>query len=381
MGHAERRVLIVAGERSGDAHAARLVAELRALGDCRVRGVTGPALEHEGAERIVAMDELAVLGFSAVLARLPRLFAAYRRILDEARRWKPDVCVLVDAPGFNLRLGPQLKRLGLRVVYYIAPQVWAWHPERARAMAAWVDELAVVFPFEEPLFHDAGVRATFVGHPLLDALAPEVDEATLRAELELEPGARIVGLLPGSRAQELQHHTPALLGAAAMLGRERSDFAFVVAHPSVPGLADGRVDDAHAAHGARVRVVRGRTHAVQAFAVAAAVASGTASLETALFGTPLAIVFRTGRLNFAIARRLVTLKRIGLPNIVAGEDVAPELIQGACQPERIAAALAPWLDDPRAHAEQVAKLARVRAALGEPGAARRAAARVWEHLA
>ena len=377
----ERRFLIVAGEASGDLHASRLVAALRELGPCRVRGITGSALEQAGAERVVAAEELAVIGFSAIVPRLPRLWRAYRRMLDEFERFRPHACILVDAPGFNLRLGPALKRRGARIFYYIAPQVWAWHAERAAHMAAWADRLGVVFPFEERLFRDAGVNATYVGHPLLDDLAPEVGEAELRRELGIGPERRIVGLLPGSRAQELRHHWPIMLRAARLLRERRPDLLFVTALAGPPGEAlrerlspgqGGRPSDPE------LRVVSGRTRAVQKHARVCAVASGTATLETALFGTPLAIVYRVGRLNYAIARRVIRLERIGLPNIVVGEEVAPELLQDRFTPEALAATLARWLDDEREHASMRAGLARVRQKLGAPGASRRAATVAWQ---
>lgn len=378
----ERRFLIVTGEASGDAHAARLVAALRALGPCRVRGVTGPALEAAGAERVLPMDELAVIGFSAVLPRLPRILRARQLLLRELAAFRPHACVLVDSPGFNLRLGPALKRRGASIFYYIAPQVWAWHPKRAATMARWVDELAVVFPFEEALFRQAGVKTTFVGHPLLETLSPEVNEVTLRRELGLGAGQPVLGLLPGSRPQEVRHHLADMLAAARMLTERRPDLAVVVAlasGPGAPGSAEAlepllpRGWRGRTRAFSSLRAVRGRTRAVQAVATACAVASGTAALETALIGTPLVVVYRVGALNYAIARRLVTLDRIGLPNIVAGVDVAPELIQDAFTPARLAAALAPWLDDPSARAAQRAKLDIVRAKLGERGASARAA--------
>lgn len=369
---AARRFLIVAGEPSGDAHAARLVEALRALGPCEVRGVAGPALRAAGVHAVAPMERLAVIGFAEVLGRLPELVAARRRLLAELASFRPHAVVLVDYPGFNLRLGPELERRGARVFYYIAPQVWAWHPERAAAMAGWVRELAVVFPFEEEIFRRAGVNATFVGHPLLDDLAPEVDAASFRAELGVTADQPVLGLLPGSRRPEIARMLPTLLEAAGRLRRDRPDLvAVVAAAPALGRRAEARV----AAAGARL--VRGRTHAVQAHATACAVSSGTATLETALFATPLAVVFRTGRLSYEIARRLVTLRRIGLPNIVAGEDVAPELIQGALTPGALEAALAPWLDDPGRRAQAAARLRQVRERLGAPGASRRAAERLW----
>lgn len=387
-----RRFLIVAGEASGDAHAARLVAALRELGPCECRGVAGPALISAGVEAVVPMEDLAVIGFSGVLARAPRLLRAYRRVLAEAASFRPDAALLVDSPGFNLRIGPELARRGIRTFYFIAPQVWAWHAERAAAMARWVDRLAVVFPFEEELFRAAGVNATFVGHPLLESLAPEVDEATLRSELGAGPRDRIVGLLPGSRAQEFRAHAGVLRDAARLLRRGRPDLVPVV--PIASGL-DSRALERVGFHGTGgktqevraggagspwegVRVVRGRTRAVQAFATACAVASGTATLETALFGTPLVVFYRMGRINYEIARRVVKLPRVGLPNIVAGAEVAPELIQDDLTPEALAAALAPWLDDPAARAAASRRLHVVRERLGAPGAAERAARLLWE---
>ncbi|MFI5370556.1 MAG: lipid-A-disaccharide synthase [Candidatus Eisenbacteria bacterium] len=370
-----KRLLIVTGEASGDLHASRLVEALRAHGRFEARGVAGPCLRAAGVEPLVAAEDLAVLGFSGVLAKLPRLLDTRRRLLATRDSWRPDAVVLVDYPGFNLRIGPALKSGGARIFYYIAPQVWAWHPERARAMARWVDRLAVVFPFEEPIFREAGVPTVHVGHPLLDELAPETDETTFRRELGLPAGARILGLLPGSRAQEIHRHLDRMLAAAARLAAERPDLHAVVALPPDPTI------DTPEAAGPRpgwLRVVRGRTRSVQRWATCCAVASGTATLETALFGTPLAIVYRVGWLNYQIARRLVSIDHIGLPNIVAGAPVAPELIQHAFTPARLAETLAPWLDDPSERERRSRLLATVRKRLGTPGASARAAAALWD---
>ena len=370
-----KRFLFVTGEASGDLHAARLVTALRALGPCTIRGIAGPRMRAAGVECLVPAEELAVVGFSEILGRLPKLFAARRRILDEYARWKPHVVVLVDYPGFNLRLGPELKRRGARVFYFIAPQVWAWHPERAAAMARWVDRLAVVFPFEEPIFREAGVAVTHVGHPLLDGFAPEVTSDALRSELGMAPGARLLGLLPGSRAQEIARHLPVLVEAARRLADSRADLHVALALPPGAPVPSGwpRAPRWHA--------LAGRTRAVMATATACAVASGTATLETALFGTPLVVLYRTGRLNHALARRFIRIPRIGLPNIVAGEDVATELLQDALTPASLAEALAPLLDDPHAQDAARRRLATVGARLGGPGASERAAGLLWSMAA
>ena len=367
----QRRFLIVVGESSGDHHGARLARALFARypdGAVRIRGVAGPAMRTAGVEPILEQESLAVMGFSEVIAHLPTLLKARRTIVEEFDRFQPDVVVLVDYPGFNLRLGPQLKKRGATVFYYIAPQVWAWHEERAEQMAKWVDELAVVFPFEEEIFTKAGVKTHFVGHPLLDDLAPEVDEATWRRELQIADDAPVLGVLPGSRKQEFERLIRPMLETVALVRQRVPDVEIVL--PLAPGLASRRID----APG--VRVVTDRTHATQCHAQACIVASGTATLETALFATPLAIVYRLGALNFAIARRLVKLQRIGLPNIVCNAEVAPEFVQHLFEPQPVADAVVPWLEDESRRAAQSAGLACVRERLGGPGASERAA----EHL-
>ncbi|MFN8588105.1 MAG: lipid-A-disaccharide synthase [Candidatus Eisenbacteria bacterium] len=375
-GTGARRLLVVAGEASGDVHAAALVRALRERADVDVCGVAGPRMRAAGVRAIVEQERLAVIGFSGVLAKLPVLFGARDAILREAAAFRPHAIVLVDYPGFNLRLGPQLERFGAKRFYYIAPQVWAWHPERAHEMARWVDRLAVVFPFEEAIFRDAGVDTRFVGHPLLDALEPECDETALRAELGVPPGARLVGLLPGSRRGELKAHLATLLEAGRELVRRGSGVVPVVA------LAEGfRPEDWPFARYPEVKVTRGRTRAVQRFAACCAVASGTATLETALFGTPLAIVYRVGAINWAIARRVVKLPRIGLPNIVAGHEVAPELLQGDFTATRVADTLGAWLADDAELARRRDALRVVRERLGGPGASTRAADALLELLA
>jgi lipid-A-disaccharide synthase len=369
----ERRLLVVAGEPSGDAHAGRLVRALSAPAAGACAAWPGPRC----ARPVSSRDPAGGPGGDR-LQRHPRQAAGAparpRRLLAEVSSFRPDAVVLVDYPGFNLRLGPELKKRGARVFYYIAPQVWAWHAERAREMARWVDRLAVVFPFEEPLFREAGVNATFVGHPLLDDLAPEVDEARFRAELGITSAATLVGLLPGSRQGELDAHARVLLEAAQKLRTDRPA-GVVPVLALAPGL---KLDRVPATLRTSARIVTNRTHCVQAFSACCAVASGTATLETALFGTPLAIIYRVGRVNHAIARRVIRLSHIGLPNIVAGKEVAPELLQDALEPGRLAALLGGWLGDPATLARRRAELGVVRERLGGPGASARAAELVRE---
>ncbi len=371
-----RRILVVAGEPSGDLHAARLVESLARLRPLEVQGAGGPRLAAAGARILVPQDRLSVIGFSGVLSRLPELFRARDRLLRTARDWRPDAALLVDYPGFNLRLGPLLQREGVPVLYYIAPQVWAWHPERARAMAAWVRRLAVVFPFEEAIFREAGVDTVFVGHPLLDDLHPEADAAAFRREIGAGADDPVLGLLPGSRTGELARLASPMLEAAQRLRRRFPALRPVVA------LAEGlSLRGVRPALLEGVAVMRGRTRSVQAHAAVCAVASGTATLETALFGTPLVVVYRLGWLNAQIAARVLTLRHVGLPNIVAGHEVAPELLQRDLTPAALAERLGRVLADPQEAARQREGLRVVRERLGGPGASARAAAAFDEVLA
>ncbi len=371
-----RRLLIVAGEPSGDHHAASLVRALGALGPLEVRGIGGPRLEAAGARILVPQDRLSVIGFSGILSRLPDLLRAKDSLLRAVDEWRPDAALLVDYPGFNLRLGPMLHRKGTRVLYYIAPQVWAWHPQRARAMASWVAKLAVVFPFEEAIFREAGVSTAFVGHPLLDDLTPEIDERALRLEVGAGLEDPIVGLLPGSRTGEIARLARPMLEAAQRLRRRIPNVRPVVA------LAEGRaLEGVRASLLEGVTVLEGRTRSIQAHASVCAVASGTATLETALFGTPLVIVYRLGWLNAEIARRVLTLPRIGLPNIIAEREVAPELLQRDLTPEALAERLSRVIEDGAEAARQREGLKVVRERLGGPGAAARAAAVFHEAMA
>lgn len=334
--------------------------------DAELYGLGGDRMAAAGVDLLAHVDQLAVMGFVEVLRHLPYFVDLMKRVKQTMLERPPDLVIPIDYPGFNLRLARHAKETNHRVLYYIAPQVWAWHPERAGEMARWVDALAVVFRFEVPIFEKAGVPTRFVGHPLVDELEAETDAATLRSRLGVDAGAPLLGLLPGSRRQELARHLAPMIETARRVRRTQPDVVPVLA--LAPGL------DAEVPADSGIRIVRGLTHAVQAHAAACVVASGTATLETALFGTPLAIVYRVGTLNYAIARRLVTIGRIGLPNIVTGEDVAPEFVQADFVPERVAAAVRPWLADPAAREAQAAKVRLVRAQLGDGGASARAAA-------
>jgi lipid-A-disaccharide synthase len=367
-------VLVSAGEVSGDQHAAALLTELRALRpDLAAWGVGGPRLAAAGQRQSAGIEQLSLVGITEVLPRVASIFALLRRLTRELARRRPDVVVLVDAPDFNLRLAAAARKLGLRVVYFITPQVWAWRRGRLDDIRRTVDLALCILPFEQSLFREAGVRADFVGHPLTDLVRPSASRRALRAEFGLDPSRPVVAVLPGSRRSELRALMSSLVGAARVLSRraDRPQFLVPTASPELRTLLEPL-----AAPPAVAQIVAGRAFDCVAAADAAIVASGTATLETALVGTPSVTVYRVSALSHAIARRLVRTRWISLPNLLLGEEAVRELIQRDCRPETIAAEIARLIDDPSAAERVREKCGKVKTLLGPGGAAARAAAAV-----
>jgi len=360
------RLFVTAGEVSGDRHAGALIEALRArVGPVEVRGLGGEAMALAGASLLARADRLSVLGFAEVVRRLPFFLRLLRRVQEELISWKPDLLLPVDYPGFNLRLARYARRKRIPVAYYIAPQVWAWRRDRRPGIRRAVDHLLVVFPFEEPLFREAGIPTTFVGHPLLDR-GPAMEPGDLRTELGVGPDRKLLALLPGSREQEVRAILPRLLEGT----QDLSDRGVALVVSRAPGLSDALYRDAEAA---RIRTWSGDIASLARAADGALVASGTATLETGLAGTPLAVVYRTGAFNWHVARALVRPQAIGLVNIAAGGERVPELLQGECNPGRVRGVAEKLLFDPRERQEQEAYLRPLRERLGGGGAAERAA--------
>jgi len=358
-------VFVSAGEPSGDQHAGALVAALQSLvPDVAVEGIGGPHLAAAGARLMARIEHLTVIGFVEVVRKVPAHLALLRRVRRRLAQGDVRLVILVDYPGFHLRVAAAARRAGVPVLYYVAPQLWAWHESRVHRMAATVSRLAVILPFEEPFFSARGVPTTFVGHPLMDRppLAPAED---LRRTLGVAGGRPVLGLFPGSRPQEVARLWPAFRDAAAVARRERPDLQVVVAAAAGCAYPDP----------GEVRVVEGRARACFAVADAALCKSGTTTLEAAVAGTPLVVAYRMHPLSYLLARRLVHVPWIGLVNLVAERQVAPELIQGAVTPDALAQAVLPLLDPSSAERRaQLAGLTEVRRRLGDAGAAARAAA-------
>lgn len=364
-----REILLVAGEASGDMHAAGLAEALRRVRpDLSLAGIGGERMEQAGVALVERTDQLAVMGFVEVLRSVPRHRALLRQLGARLKSGRVAALVTVDYPGFNMRLAAAAQAAGVPVLYYITPQVWAWGASRLPKLARLVTRAAVILPFEEALLKAHGIDATFVGHPLLDRATglPTRDEA--RRELGVAPDARLLAVFPGSRQQEIDRHLQPFVATAAEL--RRRDPALEVMVSTAPGIT---IDAARCPF----PQVRASSLALLRAADAALCKSGTTTLEAAVTGCPLVVGYRTSRWTHAIARRLVRIPHIGLVNVVAGRQVAREFVQDALVPEKVSDALWPLLDPAREERRQlVADLAGVRAQLGTPGAAGRVAAMV-----
>jgi lipid-A-disaccharide synthase len=368
-------VMISCGEASGDLYAGALVAELKRLDPTTsVFGFGGSNLADAGAELIADYGAYSVTGLAEALRVLPRSYALYRRLVGEARERRPSVFVAIDFPDFNFRLGQALKAIGVPVVYYIGPQLWAWRPGRLETMKRFVDLVLPIFPFEERIYRDAGIPVEFVGHPLIDLAHASTDRATLLGELGFEAHHPTVGLLPGSRPNELRAILPDLVEAARLVSRQVPQVQFVLAR--APNLADDLLAPAVAARDRgeiTLSVVAGRTDDVLAGVDVVVTASGTATVQTALHERPMVIVYRVSPLSYWLGRRFVKVDTFGMANLIAGRRFIPELIQDAFTPEAVAGHTVKLLTDQVAAAEMRRGLRDVRLRLGQRGASRRAA--------
>ena len=365
------RIFISAGEPSGDQHAARVAAALlRRWPDATIDAFGGPALKAAGATIRFPMERYTVIGFFEVLGKLPAHIRLYRTVVRDFRAGRYDLLIAVDYPGFNIRLAEAARKAGVRSLYYIAPQLWAWRPERARRFAGATDRVAVILPFEPEFFGRVGVKAEFVGHPLVEHLPPHSQEA--RNRLGLSPDERVLAVFPGSRTQEITRLWPEFRAAAERLLHDGACDRVIVA--GTPGR------EYPGSNGMLVHSGDGAT--VLAAADAALVKSGTTTLEAALADTPMVVAYRVHPVTAAIARRLMTVPWISLVNLVAGRPVVPEVVQGGANRTALADLVRPLLDrNGAATRAQHEALAEVRARLGTPGAAERVVALAEELLA
>ncbi len=371
MTAAPRQLLVVAGEASGDLHGARLLSELRRLiPDLAAFGLGGDEMRAAGLEAVAHSSEISVVGITEVLKILSRAREIFATLLREVERRRPELAVLVDFPDFNLRLAKQLKARGVKVVYYISPQVWAWRRGRVKTIAARVDRMLVLFPFEVEFYRDHGVDVVHVGHPLVDEV-PVLPQAWESAQGAAGPFR--VALLPGSRVSEVEALLPTLLAAVRRLA---ADLPIEVRIIKAPTISADLLEDAADLAGLPVEIILEERFAAIADSHLALCASGTATLEVGLLGTPMIMVYRLARWTYLLAKLMVRLPYVSLVNLVLGRKVVPELIQGEASPERIAAEAARLLTRAGERDRMRQGLAEVRGRLGAGGASRRAAAEV-----
>jgi lipid-A-disaccharide synthase len=361
-----RKVLFVAGEASGDLHAAGVAAALRRIRpELELAAVGGPRLAEQGVELIHRDNQLGVMGFVEVLRHVPRHFLLLRTIRKMLRQGEVAVLILIDYPGFNMKVAAAAKEAGVPVLYYVTPQVWAWGAGRIPRLAQLVTKAAVILPFEEPLLRGFGIDATFVGHPMLDRAVNMPTRVEAREALRLPQNTPVLALFPGSRQQEIDRHIDDFVATASELQRRTPGLEVLVSVAPTVALDSARCP---------FRLVHSASLSVLRAANVALCKSGTTTLEAAIADCPLVVAYRTGRISFALAKRLVKVPNIGLVNVVAGREVAREFIQDEIVPSRIADVLSELLiKDSRRRWEVLSGLAEVRAKLGTPGAADRVA--------
>lgn len=366
-------VLISAGEASSDMYAARLATALRARTGARLFGMGGKRMAEAGVELIADYHQVAVVGISEVLHKIPTVIGVQRRIACEAVRRRAALAILVDSPGTHLGVARRLKNNGIRVGYFIGPQVWAWRPGRVRVVKRLVERMVVIFPFEEGIYRKAGVPVNFVGHPLVDVVKASMGRTEFAARYRLDAGRPIVTLLPGSRRSEIERHYPFIMEACERLSREartRGAIQFVLA--AAPAL-ETELFAPYARPGVSVTRVEGATYNALSAADCAIVASGTATVEAALLGTPMVVVYRVSPTSAFVLKRMVRSPFIAMVNLIAGRRVVPELIQDQFTSETVTEEVRALLESPAARDEMKAALAEVRTKLGPGGAIERAA--------
>ncbi len=372
--------MLVAGEASGDQHAAHLVSAIRA--ECFVEtsffGATGEKMREADVETIVRADDLAIVGLPEIARALPMFWKTFQTLKNEAIKRKPDAVILIDFPDFNLKLAKSLKKHGLKIIYYISPQLWAWRKYRARTIRESVDLLLTILPFEQHWYAKQGItHVEFVGNPLAGEVKSALTKIEFCAKHGLDENKPIISMLAGSRSKEISRILPLLLETAAQMEKIRADVQFIV-----PLAASRSLAEVETAKGAAVNlpknllIVKDETREALNASDAAAVTSGTATLETAILNVPMAIVYRTSALNYRLLRPLISVEHFGLINLIAEERLANELIQADFTPEKLGSELFRLLE-PAANREMRGKLRRVTDQLGSGGAARRAAQAIW----
>ena len=374
-----KRIMIVAGEASGDLHGGNLVQAMHKIDpEIRFYGVGGRNLKKAGVELIADAADMAVVGLTEVVFKLGMILKVMAQLKASLKKDRPDLIILIDYPDFNLPLAKAAKKYGIKVFYYISPQVWAWRRGRIGKIKKIVDRMAVILPFEADLYREAGVDATFVGHPLLDVVRTKYPRKEALRRFDLREEVTTVGILPGSRQSEVTRLLPVMLGAAEIIEKQIKDVQFVL--PLADTLDIAFVSQIIAKHSVAVRLIPNEVYDVIGCTDIAMVASGTATLETALMETPMIIIYKVSAPSYYVGRMVINVDHIGLVNIIAGKAVVPELIQFEASPEKIAAEVIDILTT-KGHMEHIkAELKKIRNMLGSHGAAERVARLAYDMI-
>lgn len=372
--------MIVAGEASGDLHGSNLVRSALSLDpDLKFYGLGGENLRNAGIDLLFDLEHQGLFGFLEIVSSLRSTIGIYRSLKASLTRDRPSAVVLIDYPDFNLRLAKSAKRLGIPVFYYISPQLWAWRQGRVKKVDRYVDRMAVVFPFESDFYQRHGVEVSFVGHPLLDVMDPPRPKEEVKTELGFDPSQPLLGLLPGSRMSEIKAHLPLMLESAGRLNAGRPN-GVSLAVAQADSLGSGELTPFLELGPKDVKLVAGRTHDLQNAADVILTASGTATLETALMLTPMVVIYRLKLLSYQIFRRMVKIEHVAMANLIAGEEVVPELLQNDARPDNIVTELNRILDSPEDRRRMVEGLTLIRKKLGGQGASLRAARLLLETI-
>jgi len=365
-------IMIIAGEASGDLHGAHLVRAMHGINpDLRFYGVGGEKMEEAGVRLVVHSSEMAVMGVTEILPRLGFILKVRRGLKKSLKQSEPGLLILIDYPGFNLPLARFAHEKGIRVFYYISPKVWAWRKKRIYALEQYVDRMALILPFEEEVYKGVDLDARFVGNPLLDTVKRKYPRGEAVKKFGLQEGAKTIALLPGSRKGEVTRLLPVMLETAAILKERIPTVQFVL--PLAETLPYDLVQGLISQQGIAVRIIQGDVYDVVGLADIAVVASGTATLETALLGVPMIIVYKVSPLSYCIGRMFVHVDHIGLVNLIAGRRIVPELVQGEATPEKMGEEVYDILTSGARMEEMKRDLMHVNKMLGEPGASHRAA--------
>jgi lipid-A-disaccharide synthase len=366
-----KKIIMVAGEVSGDLHGAHLVQAIHRLDpEVQFLGVGGEGLERAGMKLLYSSRALSVVGITEVLPKIRSILKAFKILKQSLDRERPDLVILIDFPDFNLRLAKAAHRRNIPVLYYISPQVWAWRSGRVKQISRWVKKMIVFFPFEVPIYREAGVDVEWVGHPLVDIARPTLSRGEAFRRFGLDPGRQTIGLLPGSRASEITRLLPILLDSAQRLQKEIKTVQFII--PLASSIPKAMMTPFIEKIPVPFTLIEGQTYDVMNISDLLITASGTATLEGAVVGAPMVIIYKVSMLSYWIGRALIHVDHIGLVNLVAGRRIVPELIQKEANPRRIAEEALQILKNPTRSQEMRRAMAEVRQHLGQPGATERA---------